>query len=97
LKFERLVAAIAFVGVAAMAVRVSADGDTFWHLRAGEWIVEHRQALDADPFSLTRNGQPWEYPGWLAEVVLYGAYEVLGYAGLNLLTAGSVVLAFALL
>jgi len=97
LKFERLVAAIAFVGVAAMAVRVSADGDTFWHLRAGEWILEHRQALNADPFSLTRNGQPWEYPGWLAEVVLYGAYEVLGYAGLNLLTAGSVVLAFALL
>jgi hypothetical protein len=92
-----LVAAIAFVGVAAMAVRVSADGDTFWHLRAGEWILEHRQPLRADPFSLTRNGQPWEYPGWLAEIALVGSYRALGFAGLNLFTVGAVVLAFALL
>ena len=97
MKFERLVAAIAFLGVAAMSVRVSTDGDTFWHLRAGEWILEHGQVLTTDPFSLTRNGQPWEYPGWLAEIALDGAFRGLGYAGLNLLTAASVVLALALL
>jgi hypothetical protein len=97
LRFERLVAAIAFLGVAAMAARVSADSDTFWHLRAGAWILEHREVLRADPFSLTRNGEPWEYPGWLAEIALYGAFRAFGYAGLNLLTAASVVAAFALL
>ncbi len=97
LKFERLVVAITFLGVAAMSVRASADVDTFWHLRAGEWILEHRQVLTADPFSLTRNGQPWEYPGWLAEIALVGAFRALGLAGLNLLTAAAVVAALALL
>jgi hypothetical protein len=97
LKFERLVAAIAFLGVAAMATRASADSDTFWHLRAGSWILEQRQVLMTDPFSLTRSGQSWEYPGWLSEILLVGAYRVLGYAGLNLLTAGAVVVAFLLL
>jgi hypothetical protein len=77
-----------------MAVRVSVDTDTWWHLRAGSWIVEHRQILRSDPFSLTRQGQPWIYPGWLSQVVIFGVYQGLGFAGLNLLTGMMVTLAF---
>jgi len=80
-----------------MAVRVSVDSDTWWHLRAGSWMVENGQILRSDPFSLTRNSQPWVYPGWLAQVTLFGVFQGLGYVGLNLFTALMVVLAFALL
>ena len=77
-----------------MAVRVSVDTDTWWHLRAGSWIVENRQILRSDPFSLTRQGQPWIYPGWLSQVVIFYLYQGFGFAGLNILTGVMVVLAF---
>lgn len=77
-----------------MAVRVSVDTDTWWHLRAGQHIVEQRQIIRIDPFSLTRRGEPWIYPGWLAQVLLFNVYDLAGFAGLNLLTAGMVVLTF---
>lgn len=77
-----------------MAVRVSIDTDTWWHLRAGSLIVGERQFLRTDPFSLTRFGQSWNYPGWLSQGLLYKIYEVFGFAGLNLLTAVFVIIAF---
>jgi hypothetical protein len=80
-----------------MAMRVSADNDTWWHLRSGSWMVENGQILRSDPFSLTRAGQPWVYPGWLAQITLFGVFQGLGFAGLNLFTALMVVLAFGLL
>jgi hypothetical protein len=92
--FRRLTILVAFLAVFTMAVRVSIDTDTWWHLRAGAWMVEHRQILSQDVFSLTRMGQPWIYPGWLAQVLLYVVFHFLGYAGLNLFTAATVVLAF---
>ncbi|OGO11299.1 MAG: hypothetical protein A2Y93_11610 [Chloroflexi bacterium RBG_13_68_17] len=95
MSFRRLTTSIVFLAVFAMAVRVSTDTDTWWHLRAGWWMVEHGQILREDLFSLTRMGQPWIYPGWLAQIALYGAFAGLGYAGLNLLTAAAVVAAFA--
>jgi hypothetical protein len=97
LNYRRFIFFIAMLGVLAMALRVSIDTDTWWHLRSGAWIVEHRQILTVDPFSLTRQGQPWVYPGWLAQVVLYTSYAAAGYAGLNLLTTAAVVLAFVLI
>jgi hypothetical protein len=95
--FRRLTASVVFLAVFTMAVRASADTDTWWHLRAGAWMVEHRQILSQDVFSLTRMGQPWVNPGWLAEITLYGAFATLGFAGLNLLTALIVLAAFIFL
>lgn len=77
-----------------MAVRVSVDSDTWWHLRAGSWILENGRILTYDPFSLTRQGQAWVYPGWLAQILLFGVFQLAGYRGLNLLTAFMVFLAF---
>jgi hypothetical protein len=93
--FRRLVVSIALLAVFTMAVRVSADTDTWWHLGAGRWMVENRQILTADPFSLTRAGQPWTNPSWLAQLLLYGTYRFAGLPGLNVLTALMVTLAFA--
>ncbi|MFA9405749.1 MAG: hypothetical protein ACERKX_08005, partial [Anaerolineales bacterium] len=63
LKFRNLVIGITFIAIFTMAVRVSIDTDTWWHLRAGEWILENNEILREDPFSLTRLGEAWRYPG----------------------------------
>lgn len=85
---------IAFLGVFAMAARVSVDSDTWWHLRAGQWIIENRAIPRVDSFSYTRAGMPWQYPGWLVEGVMYGLFRAGGLGALNLWTAGMVALAF---
>lgn len=80
-----------------MAARVAVDTDTWWHLKAGEWISEHGAILRTDPFSSTRFGENWVYPGWLSQVVLFQVYRLAGYAGLNMLTALLVLAAFGVL
>lgn len=92
---HRLVIWIAFLSIFAMSARVSVDSDTWWHLRAGQWILEQRAVPQTDPFSYTRFGQPWKYPGWLVEAPMVWIYRALGPGGLNLWTAAMVTLAFA--
>ncbi|HNB54969.1 MAG TPA: hypothetical protein PK530_23670, partial [Anaerolineales bacterium] len=78
----------------AMAARVSLDTDTWWHLRAGAWMTEHREILQADPFSYTRQGADWKYPGWIIQIPMAWLYQTFGPGGLNVWTAGMVTLAF---
>lgn len=94
MRFRRLVLGITGLAILAMAVRTSVDSDTWWHLRAGAWMLEHGRWLTVDPFSLTRQGQPWLYPGWLAQIALLADFRTLGFAGLDLLTGFMVLLAF---
>jgi hypothetical protein len=91
---QRLVTWITFLAIFAMSARVSVDSDTWWHLRAGQWIIENRAVPQVDPFSYTRVGQAWHYPGWLVEVPMTWLYRLLGPGGLNLWTALMVTLAF---
>ena len=97
MSFRRLVSVITLLAIFTMALRASVAGDTWWHLRAGSWMLENGQILRVDPFALTRLGQPWIYPGWLAEILMALVFESLGYGGLNLLTALSVLAAFLFL
>ncbi|HEY69308.1 MAG TPA: hypothetical protein G4O08_01865 [Anaerolineae bacterium] len=97
MSFRRFILILTLLAILIMAARVSVDTDTWWHLRAGSWMVENGSILRTDPFSLTRQGQDWIYPGWLAQVALFGVYQAMGYAGLNLFTALMVVLALSLL
>jgi len=41
------------------------DGDTGWHLRTGEWILQNGRVPSADLFSFTRPGEPWFAWEWL--------------------------------
>lgn len=91
----RLVTVITFLAIFAMAARISVDTDTWWHLRAGQWIWEHGTVPRVDPFSYTRQGASWQYPGWIVELPMYWIYRWLGPGGLNLWTAAMVSLAFA--
>lgn len=94
---RQLITIIIFLSLFVMAARISMDTDSWWHLRAGEWIFENRSILQSDPFSYTRLGADWKYPGWLYQVPMFLIFDWSGPGGLNLLTAGMVTLAFIFL
>ena len=73
------------------------DGDTFWLIRAGEWILDHRALPYADPFAYTTAGLHWYAHEWGAEVLLALAWRAGGMAGIMVLTAAAIGSTAALL
>ena len=94
LTLPKLVTVITFVALFAMAVRTAVDTDMYWHLRTGQYILETRSVPMVDPFSSTALGAPWVDVHWLSQVILYVTYALASYAGLSLLVAALVVVAF---
>ncbi len=70
------------------------DADTFWHIKAGEWMITHGSVPHTDPFSYTRAGAPWVAHEWLAEVAFALAFRAAGWGGVVTLTALAVGAAF---
>jgi hypothetical protein len=94
LQLRRLFAIVLFLGLFAMAARNVLDPDVWWHLKTGEWMVQHHVVPHADPFSYTRAGQPWVAHEWLSELVIYRLFRGTGYAGLILFFAALISAAF---
>lgn len=65
------------------------DGDTFTHIAAGGWMLEHLAVLRWDPFTSTFAGRPWTAHEWLSEVLFGAVYRVAGLSGVVLLTAAA--------
>ena len=65
------------------------DGDVWWHLRAGQWILENRKVPILDPFTFTSADRPWIDLQWLFEVILALAYAAGGVRGMILMAAGA--------
>jgi hypothetical protein len=91
---RRLAALIFFIGLFAMAARAAVDSDTFWHLRAGTWMLDNGRLLNFDVFSHTRAGAEWINHSWLSEIPMAILYRLFGFGGLNLATALIVWLTF---
>ncbi len=87
------VAAVAMLALTLFAPAVLNDGDTFWHLTAGEWIIAHRTVPHTDPFSFSFAGQPWVAHEWLSEVLMAASFRVAGWSGVLVLTALAAALA----
>jgi hypothetical protein len=78
------------IGLASTA-RTFGDGDTAWHVAVGQWIVQHGRIPTTDPFSFTAYGKPWVAMEWLADLIMTGAYQLAGYAGLATMVAAAVM------
>jgi len=65
-----------------------ADGDTGWHLRAGEWILQNGRVPDKDIFSYTKAGEPWFAWEWLWDLT-FGWLHL--HAGMAAVLAGSML------
>jgi len=65
-----------------------ADGDTGWHIRTGDFILQTRTVPLHDFFSFSRPGQPWFAWEWLSDVVFALLYR---WRGLEAVAAFSAV------
>jgi hypothetical protein len=73
------------------------DGDTGWHIRTGEWILQNRHVPHSDIFSFSKPGQPWFAWEWAWDVCFAWIHQQGGLAAvvfINLLLLGVI---FALL
>ena len=89
-----LALSLALMALGAFAPQALNDGDSFWHIAAGQWTLAHCGAPHADPFSYTYPETPWIAHEWLAEVVMALAYAAAGLRGVTALTGLSVGIAF---
>jgi hypothetical protein len=69
------------------------DGDTGWHIRTGELVLETGHAPVADPFSFSRPQQEWFAWEWLSDVVFAGIWRWRGLAGVAALAGAVLALA----
>lgn len=84
-----LAAGLAGFALAAFSPGILNDGDTYWHIRAGEWMVAHHTVLRWDIFSYTMPGAPWHTQEWLAEILMALTWLADGWAGIHLLFAAA--------
>ena len=87
----RIIFVLFFATVIFVHLKPISDPDLFWHMATGRWIWEHGQLPDSDPFNYTTAIKAYEESSmagvvsrqyWLADLLQYGACNVLGYAGL---------------
>jgi tetratricopeptide (TPR) repeat protein len=70
------------------------DSDIWWHLRGGEWIIEHGRPPRLDPFTFGSADRMWVDVHWSYEVILALAYRAGGAGALVLLGAAVGAAAF---
>jgi hypothetical protein len=80
-----LFAGLAAFALAAFSPALFHDGDTYWHITAGAWMLDHHLILRRDVFSYTAAGAPWDAQEWLAEIAMALAWRAGGWMGLHLL------------
>jgi len=87
----------AFIRALASPAALLHDPDTYLHIAAGRWMLEHGSLPTSDPWSHTISGAVWIPAEWLGEVFLAVTYGAGGWGGVVVLTAASFALATALL
>ncbi|HHV42187.1 MAG TPA: hypothetical protein GXX72_05005 [Clostridiaceae bacterium] len=73
---------IAVLAAAFQAGHAFLEGDTFWHIKTGQWILENRVIPLHDPFSWSANGNPWTAHEWLWDLAAGWAWNTAGKWGL---------------
>jgi hypothetical protein len=73
------------------SVREVTDPDVWWHLRTGQWVIEHGAAPTTDPFSQGGSEKTWMAYSWLFDVVLYLLHQAFGLWGVVLYRAAASV------
>lgn len=73
------------------------DGDTGWHVRAGEWMLQNGRIPRTDFFSYSMPGQPWYAWEWLWELSFGWLHEHWGMSAVLLASVLVLCLTFALL
>lgn len=92
-----MLAALLLAAVVMFDVRILNDGDTYWHVATGDWILSHARVPRVDVFSYSRSGSPWVTQEWLSEVLMALAWRTGGWTGVVILFAAAIAMAAWLL
>jgi hypothetical protein len=90
---QATVLAMLFAAPALMCLHAACvnDPDIWWHMRTGEWILQHHAVPHVDPFSAPNAGKPWAAYSWLFELLSIQLFHRLGLVGLVGYSAGMVL------
>jgi len=72
-----------------------ADGDVGWHIRSGEYILNHHAVPHQDLYSFSKPGAPWYAWEWLSDVTDATLYRMAGLKGV-VLAAGVLIALFSI-
>jgi len=93
LQLAALVLLLAFMAALAFAAKTTVrDPDIWWHLKVGDWMIQHQAVPYVGIFSRTAGAHPWVAYSWGYEVLLALAYA---WFGLNGIAAFGIVLTMA--
>src|SRR6266852_2299386 len=68
------------------------DSNTGYHIRTGDFILEHRSIPHGDIFSFSKPGQPWFAWEWLSAVLFAALYSAGGMKALVILSGTAIAL-----
>ena len=74
-----------------------ADGDTGWHIRTGEFVLDHGYVPDHDLFSYSKPGQTWYAWEWLSDVIFALLHRAWGLKAITLLAGVLIISSVAIL
>ncbi len=86
-KKDQYLSIILFLSVFSISIFKIYESDAFWHLKSGEYILEHLKIPSTDPFTINGENKQWVNTYWLFEVLIYIIYKLLGFTGLILFKA----------
>ncbi len=89
--------AACFVLIALFTCRQDLDFDIGFHLRAGQWILQHGSLPRLDPFTYTVSTHPYIDMLWLYEIACYGLNQLGGLILLSVVHDLLLLAAFGLL
>ncbi|HVC41573.1 MAG TPA: hypothetical protein VND54_06315 [Candidatus Saccharimonadales bacterium] len=88
----QLLVVAAFIVILCVLVRRGGDPDIFWHLVAGQWMVDHHRIVSQDLFTFTVSGRQWIDPEYTTEII---AYLIFKLGGLTLVSVAFGAVTFA--
>ncbi len=97
LRLLALAALLTFAGVVAFNLKFSVlDLDVWWHLKVGDWIVQHAAFPHTGILSRSAANRPWAAYSWGYEVLLSRFYAWFGLIGIGIYgTLLTLVVAFS--
>lgn len=85
LKLAALTLLLVTVGTLAFQYKLCVlDPDIWWHLKVGDWIVEHHAVPHTGILSRTAANRPWIAYSWGYEILISRAYAWFGLLGIGL-------------
>lgn len=85
IQLSALAVVLSAVGIISLSIKLCIlDLDIWWHLKVGDWIVQHLAVPHSGILSRTAASRPWVAYSWGYEVLMSRAYAWFGLLGIGL-------------